>query len=552
MISRRALVLALLVAVSMTAVPLSAAAVDPGSQHAEENVSETADPETPPATVTNVTYVGEDDDPSTNRTIGYVEGIRYDDELPIDERDDAVVAEAELEAVVYRSMARIEVLRELTFEEDVPVEVSSREEFQEETEQRFENVTDEERLAENLRFEALFMVDRETDAVAASEALYGGAANGYYDPNADEIVLVSNDPETPALNEVILAHELLHALQDQRFDLQRYERQTQDQHNAKNGLIEGDAVWVETEYEERCEETWVCVLPSDDEAGEGVDESLSELPAEFNWGIYFTLYQPYSDGPAYIEYLLEEGGWDAVNAAYDEPPASSSEVIRPGEEREPAPIEFEDTSSDDWNRLELENETAYESFGEAAMVSMLSHGALDRSADASVVTLGEFVATDEQGYIDSIEYDQPYTNGWAGDTFVAYATDAETIDESGYVWQTTWTSVTDAEAFADGYLELLAINGAVDVDDRQDTFVIETGFPGAYYVDIDGETVTIVRGPSVDALPKIYEGAAPDGEDRLDFEIHAIEPGDADDEVRGFGVTATVVALLIAMAIRRR
>lgn len=551
----RALVLALLVTASLVAVPLPAVASAPGSG-AEHVDGVFSGPQSSAALALEGTYVGDDDDPSTNATIGYVEGVRYDDELPIDERADAVVEEDELERVVYRSMARVEVLRELPFEAPVSVDVITREEFKEETEGAFEEVTEENRLFENVRYEALFMVDRETDAVEEYETLYGDAVAGYYDPADDRIVLVSDSPEAPELDEVVLAHELLHALQDQHFDLQRFERETPDQATATDGLVEGDAVWVETAYEARCEGEWACINSSHAHGGE-----LDDAPPRFNWGIYFTVYQPYSDGPGYVEYLLEEGGWEAVNAAYDDPPASSSEVIRPGEEREPVEIDVEDTSNEEWRQLVVENETVPTTFGEVALVSMLSHDALDRSTDDSVIALQEFIATDERGYIETIEYDQPYTDGWAGDAFVAYVTDAETIEESGYVWQTVWQSPDDAEQFAEGYLTLLGINGADPVDEHRDTFVIESAFPGAYHVDVDDETVTIVRAPSVDDLSEIHDGAAPAGEDNLDFEAYEFGndvggdgdgDGDGDDEIGGFGIVVGLVALLVVTALRRR
>ncbi len=175
------------------------------------------------------------DDPSTTETIGYVDGYWYDDDLAVDDQDDAVVDEADLESVIYRSMARVEVIRELPFEDEVPVDVISREEFHEDSDDLFVDVTADERLQENANYETLFMVERDEDAVDAIEAMYGGTVGGYYDPATDEVVIVSDNPETPELDEVILGHELLHALQDQHFDLSTFDRETIDQDNAKNG-----------------------------------------------------------------------------------------------------------------------------------------------------------------------------------------------------------------------------------------------------------------------------------------------------------------------------
>ncbi|MHC3436726.1 Hvo_1808 family surface protein [Natrialbaceae archaeon A-gly3] len=473
------------------------------------------------------------EEPTTEGTIGYVEGYWHDDELPVDERTDATLEEDELEAVVYRSMARVEVIRELTFQEAVPVEVITREQFQAENGESFVDLEDEE-LFQNVRYETLFMIDRETDAVEEYEALYSGSVAGYYDPETDEVVVVSEDEETPEMDEVILGHELLHALQDQHFDLSTYDAETLDGSSAELGLIEGDAVWVEREYERRCSFEWDCVLPA------GGDGDVSA----FDRGLFLTVFQPYSDGPAYVEYLLdaEDGDWDAVNDAYDDPPASSSEVIRPGEEREPVEITHEDRSSDHWERVELENRTDYASFGEVGMASMFAAPAFDDRDE--IIPRDDLFGVGSGNY----DYDHEYTDGWAGDKLVVYATDEETVEETGYVWHTEWATGDDAEEFLEGYLELLEVHGAETVDGHEDTLVIDESFPGAYYVDHDGETVTIVRAPSVEELSEVHAGAAPDGEDTLVFPFAA-----DDDTLPGFGVATTALAVVVvgAMAHRR-
>ncbi|WP_323173051.1 Hvo_1808 family surface protein [Natrialba sp. PRR66] len=466
-------------------------------------------------------------DPSTNDTIGYVDGYWYDDELPVDTRDNQTLAEGELDAVISRSMARVEVIRNLTFEEDVSVDVVSREEYQDEQTENgsvFTNATGAVRLQQNVNYEALFMVDRNTDAADAAESLYGGSVNGYYDPETEQIVIVSESSGTPTPNEPVLGHELVHALQDQQFGLSGYERETIDQDNAVNGLIEGDASWVDAEYERRCGEAWACLQPERGTPGQ----------SDLNWGLYLTIYQPYDDGPDYVEFLLEQAtdetawdageyDWEAVNAAYDDPPASSAETIRPGEERDPASVEVADRSSEGWQQLEVDGAVANETVGEAGMVSMFTADAFEWGRQP-VIEQSEFLES-SMGY----DFDQPETDGWAGDELVTYVTDDaadaaaggsnETVDdavtETGYVWRTEWTTTDDAEAFAGAYLELLANHNAEPVDDRQNTYEIESDYPGAYYLDVSGETVSIVRAPSVAELDAVEDGAAPAGDDTI-------------------------------------
>ncbi|MDG5821140.1 Hvo_1808 family surface protein [Natronococcus sp. A-GB7] len=490
------------------------------------------------------------DEPTTEDTVGYVEGYWYDDELDVDERDGAVVEDDELEAVVYRSMARVEEIRGLTFKDDVPVDVVSREEFEADNDGLFADVEGDERIQLNVNAEALFAVDRETDATEAQEALYGGTVGGYYEPATNQVVLVSDSAETPEVDEAILGHELLHALQDQQFDLSSYDRETVDQDNAKNGLIEGDAVWVETAYEQRCEAEWDCLEPGDD-AGD---------PPDVNWVLYASIFQPYSDGPDYVDHLRDQNeDWTAVDAAYDDPPASTSEVIRPGEDREPAEIDVEDRSNESWSQLEIDGEPATETYGEAGMVSMFAGDAHD-SDEPSVIGPDAFFEADLGGY----DYDQPYTDGWAGDELVTYVADdvdtddpAAAADRAGYVWETEWTSSDDAEQFLAGYEQQLELQEAEPVDDRQDTYVVDEAYSGAYYVDHDGETVTIVNAPSVEELAAVDDGAAPEGEDTIEIDDApeseaddgAEATDDEDDSIPGFGAPATVVAAAIVVAV---
>ncbi|RQG97428.1 Hvo_1808 family surface protein [Natrarchaeobius oligotrophus] len=502
------------------------------------------------------------DEPSTTDTVGYVEGYWHDDELPVDDRDDAALSEDELEAVVYRSMARVEEIRGLTFEEDVDVEVVSREEYRAESDDLFVDVTDDERLQQNVNYEALFVVDRATDAEDEFESLYGGAVDGYYDPGEEEVVLVSDSPDAPETDEIVLGHELLHALQDQQFDLSQYDRETIDQSAAKNGLIEGDAVWVETEYERLCRAEWSCVRSERSAAGS----------SDLNWGLYLIVYQPYADGPDYVEYLREQDdGWDAVNAAYDDPPASSADVIRPSEDREPVDVDVPDRSSDDWEQLEVDGETATETVGEVGMVAMFAADAFD--SDRSAVIEREAFVTDGVGY----EYDQPQTDGWAGDRLVTYVSadvdptneSAGAIDRTGYVWHSEWETDEDAATFRDAYLELLAAHDAEAVDDRPNAFEIDDGYPGAYYVDRDDRSVTIVRAPSVDDLEGVDAVAASDEHASVGLESDdgtgGVEGGStseasAADAIGGGGSSADSVVVAgavvagtgVAIVVRRR
>ncbi|MFA9415854.1 Hvo_1808 family surface protein [Natrinema sp. HArc-T2] len=479
------------------------------------------------ATTTNAAITPPDDrpaNPSTEDTVGYVEGYWYDDELPVDDQSDAVVDDDDLEPVVYRAMARVERIRNLTFKDEVAVDVVSRETYQQTNDDRFENYTTAERLEQNVGYEALFTVDRDTTAVNATKTVYGGAVKGYYDPETDEIVIVSENPETPELDELTLGHELVHALQDQRFNLSELTDSTQDGSLATKGVVEGDASWVEREYESRCSVEWDCLTPRSQGAGQ----------FDVNWGIYFAIYQPYSDGPDYIDHLRQQGdGWSAVNAAYDEPPATTAAVIHPGSEREPETVAIPDRSSDGWRQLTVDGVVANDTIGEAGMVAMFAADAMNQDQPSVLDATDLDVLGGGRGF----NYDHAVTDGWAGDTLVIYTTDeidnesdpAAAAGRAGYVWRTEWQSTEDTGEFLEGYRELLENHGAEPVVARQNTFVIDDGgYAGAYYIERNGTTATVVRAPSVAALSNVDAGAAPDA-------------------TPGFGVTAAVGAIAVTL-----
>ena len=425
----------------------------------------------------------EDDDPSAldpDRPLGEVRGVSYDDDLGVNST--AELSEAEREAVVHRAMARVEVIRGLQFEEEVPVEVISREGFREE--RRFTEQWDEDYATWNDHlWRALFHVDEETAAAEEFEALYGGAVQGYYSSGDEEIVIVADDPDAVAIDRNTLAHELLHALQDQHFGLER-DRSSLDSEHAALGIIEGDANYVELQYDERCEDgEWECLDRPSATGSEG----------SFDFGLLVTIFQPYSDGPAFVDHRYGEGGWEAVNEVYDAHPSATTEVIHPDRygEFEPTNVTVRDESTDDWERFNVSGrEEGVETVGEAALyASFWSNGVIDR----------EHLYGGEDP-LSPYDYSHPITTGWAGDQLVPYEGEE---GEYAFVFESEWESEGDAERFAEAYGELLAVNGA---DEEGEASVIEPGesFAGAYHVSQDGETVTVVHAPSESELEEVH------------------------------------------------
>ncbi|ELY90281.1 hypothetical protein C483_12253 [Natrialba hulunbeirensis JCM 10989] len=483
----------------------------------------------------------------TDREYGDLGEYSPEDTFAFDEEATAELSEAELEQAKYRAMARIEVVRELRFEHDVELEVITREEYRE---QRGESGTASPFVNEFWR--GTFVVDGETDANQELDALYGASVQGYY---TDDRIVIVTDPANDGvrIDRDTLVHELVHALQDQHFGLAR-EGETLDERRAELGLIEGEANYVPELYDERCGEQWHCLaasVPTDastpeaddgtggeaDVDGDGDGDANSDTDAdtdtnEINSGLFLSIYAPYAMGPEFVATLHDRGGWDAVDAAYDDRPTSTAQLIDP--ERypdDPVTVDVPDRSDAAWEPITVggeSDEPRTDTVGEATLFATLwANGVIDRPLTAG--------APEHSPY----NYSAPETSGWAGDTFQVYqqvstdgdeGTNANTDADGGeggsdddhehhdsqhaFVWQLTWDTPNDAATFADAYRTLLATHGATLEDSNspvpgaQQTIhhlPDNDPFAGGYAVSVSDDTVTIVGAPSTAALESVHD-----------------------------------------------
>jgi PGF-CTERM protein len=469
--------------------------------------------------------------------VGWEGGYWHNESIAVDQSDG--LSEEELDAYVNRAMARVEYIREREFGSDVPIEVISREEFQQRSaENRTSNTSFD--AWNNQVWEALFVIGEQQGANDALQSASGQTVAGFYVPADDRIRIVTDSPENPTIDNATLVHELVHALQDQTGDLGERigNTETQDGGLAVDGVVEGEANYVERRYTERCGVEWECVETPSDGASPG------EPP---NPGILLTLLQPYSDGPVYIDWLREQGGWEAVDAAFDDPPESSEQVIHLTDE-EPTPIEYEDRARNGWETFPDQGESGSDTVGEASMFVMFWYQA--RTADADTIPVRTVART--SGPLDMYNYDATPSSGWGNDRVFPYHQGSGEEAQYGYVWVTEWDTPEDASQFVRAYRSMLA---AHDVERRDDgTLVIPDGeFEDAFRVDRSGTRVTIVNGPTPEAVEDIRPGVG--GEDG---DGGGAESSDSDGtsglEAPGFGALSAVVAVLAAalVALRRR
>ncbi|WP_158853486.1 Hvo_1808 family surface protein [Halorhabdus sp. CUG00001] len=508
MVSRTGVVV-VIVAVALVGVPV-AGAIGPGPAGPGPVYDTGIDSQQAAGTDASPIVDQQPPDPDED-VLGWENGYWYNETLDVTPEDG--LNDSELEAVVARGMARVEEIRRLEFETTPPVEVIGRDDYQQRVENRTTNTTEAQELHQNVKYEALFMINESTDAVAVQASNRAGGVGGFYDPSTGEIKIVSENTETPQMNEITLSQELFHALQDQRFNVSAYNQSTRELHNAKDGIIEGDGNYVDHLYQERCDGAWngTCLEPSG-----------QDTPSDFqpHLGLYQILLQPYSDGPAFVEGIREDGGWDAVNAIYENPPASTEQTIHPEKygEDEPTDVSIPDRSDERWRPVDTNGSVDYASFGEAGLYVTLWYPAFQTQGMTAIVPLQNHINYAPDGGVDQFDpydYNHTVTAGWDGDKLVPYVTDQSSeTNETGYVYKMAWDSPEDATEFQTAYEELLQFNGAEPVDGRIGTYRIPDGqeFGDAFYLNQTDDQLVVVNAPSVEDLSAVRDGAAPDGE----------------------------------------
>jgi hypothetical protein len=331
-------------------------------------------------------------------------------EEPADEpSDEPQAGDAELEAVVAEIAAFVEEERGLEFEVDPVVELLDEGAFQDRL------LADEEEdeaelldLQDELR--ALGLIDDDVDISTALDDLLGQGVLGFYDPETGELVVRAGDI-TP-LARITIAHELVHALDDQHFDLDRpeYEDDPSEIGGTFSTLVEGNASVIEDAYRESLTDE-----ERDEAAAEEQELAGGGLPASIPIILLQILSAPYEIGPLFVQALLEDGGLEAVDAAFEAPPTTSEqtyfpEVFLAGEDvvEVPAP--------------EADGEVIYEgAFGVLSLLLVL--GPQDPAVQRAV-------------------------DGWGGDAYVVWREDDRTCARANLVGDTDEDTEEIAEALS--------------------------------------------------------------------------------------------------------
>jgi hypothetical protein len=233
----------------------------------------------------------------------------------------------------------LERLRELSFTQKVPFVVKSTDEAQQMMLGKLmrDNSNDELRIGgETGVMTGLF--PRGTDLKVEELKLMRQQVAGFYDPHDKVMVEVRGKSvlgstlagRSQFSTELLQAHELTHALQDQHFGLDRILNQVKhndDEEIAIHSVIEGDATLaglayvsggMTSEEEKNIVQHFATVPDNFEPEASGTPLALS-IPLMFQ----------YTQGTRFVAEAWERGGWAGVDALYHDPPRSSQEIMEP-------------------------------------------------------------------------------------------------------------------------------------------------------------------------------------------------------------------------------
>ena len=151
---------------------------------------------------------------------------------------------------------------------------------------------------------------------------------GFYRPDDKSLYVVSRTGTITGADKITFAHEYDHALQDASFTVFAEQKELLDETDralARAAVYEGDATLLMVLW------AGANLTPEEfaDVQAAGADpESLAVLvrtPAILVESLLF----PYTAGQAFVLPIQTAGGWDAVNALYDDLPRSTEQILHP-------------------------------------------------------------------------------------------------------------------------------------------------------------------------------------------------------------------------------
>jgi hypothetical protein len=344
-------------------------------------------------------------------------------------------------------------------------------------------------LADQRMLVALDLLPAGTDLRAVRTRVLEVNIAGFYDerPGKKRLYAVSDDRTLTPANQLVLSHELRHALQDQYTDVHHALPEEvgdyDDRRMAFVSLLEGDATLVM--------ERFLMKRLSGGPLGSADDMSQLSWPTPPVPGVppvvRDQLVLPYVVGRDFARAVQERGGWDALKSAWNAPPASMEQVLHPEKffARE-MPRAVRIAYAPPRGRLLAEGV-----LGELFIRTFLAVGS---GGDAPGAAEGADSALE-----DEVER---AAAGWGGDTYRAWDVGGRTL----LVWRAEWDKGSDAREFHQAALRRLERTHGAKKNLEGAALFARSGWLMA--VAGSGDAVTLVSSDDPSLVPAALKAAA--------------------------------------------
>ena len=229
--------------------------------------------------------------------------------------------------ILGRIAAAVEQIRRLRFLKTVKPEFLTDDELAARVEQDFRATNPRAKIEQtDAVLTALGLLAPRDDLYDIDVGIVREQVAGFYDSHTGQLVVGGDGAAPSPLDQVLLAHEYVHALTDQHYSLNRLDALDasgkDDEAEAFRSLIEGDATVMMFQYAQKY------LTPSDraevsKEADAAPSQRLESAPKALREALLF----PYNEGRQFVQSLIDAGGISALNKAYRDPPTSTEQIL---------------------------------------------------------------------------------------------------------------------------------------------------------------------------------------------------------------------------------
>jgi len=322
---------------------------------------------------------------------------------------------------------------------------------------------------------AMGLLDPDFHLLTFYKDLYAEQVAGYYDNITKEMYVIS-DESFGGMERMTYAHEFTHVLQDQNYDFEnglQYNDSKCDTDSeycaAVQALIEGDASL--SEY------TWFSKYGTEQDRQDIINfQNSYQSPVYDSAPAYMKLdfVFPYDQGYEFVNSLYSQGGWEAIDAAYANPPVSTEQILHPEKYPDDVPMKVE------LPNLQSALGNTWQEVDQSTMGEWYTYLILGSGYDPA------FRLDDNQA--------KTAAAGWGGDAYGFYKDSA--TSQFVFLWISEWDTSQDLDEFAQASLDYGTARWGTPTQERNNIYTWQSTANGFVYIRQTGTQMIWLMAPN--------------------------------------------------------